>query len=179
MVAQTVPNPEDVYASSYDDESAVVHVGVYGPLTTHDEIRSVFGLSDVELPDEMLGQRIYSKEVLNALNALDPYMEDEWVRRSNERPNLKPLVETFALYCIADKLCDVLPLIAARSLSDSKATFQRFDSDLQAVISTIRGRYERATDALKAALDSSASKSIRLPALFAISSPTTDMVTNS
>lgn len=147
--ANRLPDPETVFASS--DTVAEIVVEPYGELTTTDEIRAVFGLSEAELPDEMLTQRIYAGEVATALHSLDPTLPDTYTDRLQDK---EYLLQNFALYCIAARICDVLPLIAARSMTDSKAMFQRFDTDLQDVIKAIRDRYALASKALQTALES-------------------------
>ncbi|WP_274584089.1 hypothetical protein V9W64_10860 [Neisseria leonii] len=144
-VVQAV-DPQSVFAEA--DKSIPIGFAPFGDLTHTDEIRAVFGLSEAELPDEMLTQRVYTREAEAALYALSPRLFGEWLPLSSANPALRGMVEVYVLYCIADKLCDILPLIAARTLSDSKATFQRFDNDLKAVIDHIRRRFAQAAKAL-------------------------------
>lgn len=165
---------QTVYATELQPK--VIRFQPYGELPT-DDIRALFGLSDAELPDDMLMQRVYTREVEAALLTIEPTLLDTWVDRVAAKPQLRTLVEDFQLYCLADKLCDVLPLIAARSISDSKATFQRFDVDLQMVIAKIRQRYALALKNLVEALEDAKATEIRMPALFGSGKPSYDPVT--
>ena len=165
---------QTVYASELAPK--VLRFEPYGTLPL-DDIRALFGLSDAELPDEMLMQRVYVREVEAALLTLEPTIVETWAGRVAAKPRLKLLVEDFQLYCLADKLCDVLPLIAARSVSDSKATFQRFDIDLQTVVAKIHQRYALALKNLVETLDETRSVEIPMPALFGSGKPKYDPVT--
>lgn len=171
-----IPDPADIYTSA--NETVAVTLAPYGRLTTTAEIRAVFGLSDAELPDEMLAQDVYVREVSNALAALDKTLPGRWSDRLAAKPELQTKVGDFALYCIADRICDVLPLVAARTLTDAKATFQRFDTDLQGVIAAIRRRYAIVSKDLSEALEEPAATVFR-PTLFGSGKPSYDPVTGS
>ena len=169
------PDPAELFAASYAPIPLVVKP--FGPLTTVDEVRSVFGLSDAELPDDMLTQRVYTRKVASMLNQVDARIGSEWEALKLAHPTLQESVETFALYCVADQICDVLPLVAARTLSDSKATFQRFDMDLQQVIASIRQRFAMSAQALQAVLAATEQTPMKAPVLFGSGRPTYDPVT--
>lgn len=164
-----------LYDEYEETNRGLLFVEPYGALTTADEIRAVFGLSEAELPTDMLLQKPYTNEVSDGLLSVDADMTFLWLERQDDSRFIRA-VETYALYCVANKLCDVLPLIAARTLTDSKSTFQRFDIDIQSVISSIRARYAQALQALKDAIAETSTKKLVLPALFGSGKPTYDPV---
>lgn len=171
-----IPNIEDVYAEHDEENRGFLYIEPYGVLTTADEIRAVFGLSDAEMPTDMLLQKPYLREVADNLLSVDGDMEFLWLERQDDSRFIRA-VETYALYCVANKLCDVLPLIAARTLTDSKSTFQRFDIDIQSVVSSIRSRFAQAIQALKDAIADTKTNKVVLPALFGSGKPVYDPVT--
>lgn len=175
-----LPDPDEIFATASEDFEIAVEP--YGVLTTAEEVRAVFGLSAAELSDEMLSQRVYTREIASALASLDSTLADTYYTKVAQKSSLRSLVENFALYCMANKLCDVLPLITARTLSDSKASFQRFDTDLQKVAQSIKQRYALARDGLSKALADLAgetqSKQMRTPVMFGRGVPTVDRVSN-
>lgn len=164
-----------LYDEYEETSKGLLFIEPYGVLTTADEVRAVFGLSEAELPTDMLTQSLYAKEVSAGLSAIEPEMQTLWSERQADA-GFVGTVGTFALYCVANKICDVLPLIVARTLTDSKSTFQRFDIDLQAVISGIRSRYAQAIQALKDAIAKTQTKKLVLPALFGSGKPVYDPV---
>lgn len=168
---------ENIYELEQSGNEIVV--APYGALTTTDEIRAVFGLSDAELPDEMLTQRMYAREVETSLLEISPNLATHYAEYIELNPVIRSLVESFALYCVANMLCDMLPMLAARSMSDSKAMFQRFQTDFQSAILAIRQRFALAKEALTNAVNQSSNNQIRRPVLFGSGKPVVDRVTNS
>ena len=138
------PNPQDIYDNG-QPAATRLDVQGFGALTTAEEVRSLFGLSDAEIPDEMLVQPVYSFEVGSKLSKILGDKVVEWPRISAspdaKDQRLTASVKRWAAYAFADKVCDVLPLVTARTMTDSKASFQRFDTDLQTVILSIRTRF--------------------------------------
>lgn len=171
----TVPDPAEIFAN------AIVQVPIslpaYGQMTTTGDIRAVFGLSDAELPDEMLTSQVYLSPVALALATMDSGLAANWEQRKLANPNLALLVGNFVIYHIANSLCDVLPVIVARTMTDSKASFQRFDTDMKEVIAAIRKRFAVATQSLLDALVVDRQQQIRTPVLFGSGKPTYDRVT--
>lgn len=171
-----IPDPELIFASSIED--VYISIEPFNNLVTTAEIRAVFGLSEVELPDSMLTQRVYTRELKKSFFTLEPRLKTEWVSLVSQNPALQDLVETYALYFIATKICDSLHLIVARTLTDSKATFQRFDSDLQSIIDNMYNRFALAKVELAAAIPEAVTTStIRVPTLFGSGTPDYDPIT--
>lgn len=164
-----------VYAEYAEEHRGLMYIEPYGVLTSADEIRAVFGLSEAELPTDMLLQKPYTNEVSDGLLSVDADMRFLWLERQGDAGFVRA-VESYALYCVANKLCDVLPLIAARTLTDSKSTFQRFDIDIQSVIARIRARYAQALQALKDAIAETRTNRMVLPSLFGSGKPVYDPV---
>lgn len=142
----------------------------FGTLTTTDEVRAIFGLSSAELSDDMLMQPVYISEVKETLLRIRPELFSNWGTLQNER--LLEMVKRVALYSICNLIGETLPLIAARVLTDSKASIQRFNSDLSSIAETIRNRLNQAIRALK---QSKASN--QLPRFMGAGQPSYDPVT--
>lgn len=140
-----LPVPEAIFASA--GAPADIELSPFGVLTTTDEVRAVFGLSSAELSDEMLTQPIYISEVKELLLRIRPELFSQWDSLQTER--LLELVKRVALYSLCSSVCDTLPLIAARTLTDSKASIQRFNVDLNTVVEAIRLKLDKAVSALK------------------------------
>ena len=172
---QTIPDPAKIFESTV--EPTYIALAPYGQLTTTDEIRAVFGLSQAELPDEVLSQRVYSRAAYNGMTLLVPNLNSLWSGGESAQDNLRPLVEDYVLYSIANQICDVLPILLARTISDSKATFQRFDTDLQVVISSIRQRFAMASKALVEGAETNSTPVMIRPTLFGSGTPNYDPVT--
>lgn len=172
---QTIPDPAEIFESTV--EPTYITLEPYGQLTTTDEIRAVFGLSQVELPDEVLSQRVYSRAAYNSMTMLVPSLSNLWGEGEDTQNDLRPLVEDYVLYSIANQICDVLPILLARTISDSKATFQRFDTDLQTVIDSIRQRFALASKALAEGVETTSTPALIRPTLFGSGTPNYDPVT--
>ena len=170
MEAESVglPNPESVFASVLAPEN--IELQPFGVLTTTDEIRAVFGLSSAELPNDMLTEPIYVSEVKELILRVRKELLTDWDSLKNDR--LLELVKRLALYCICDALSDVLPLIAAKTLTDSKSSFQRYSVDLDQVVQKIKVRLNKAINALK-----NTQKTRAVPTLIGNGSPNYDPVT--
>lgn len=172
-----IVSPEDVYAAYADEGSGDIVVPLFGILTSADEVRSVFGLSEAELPSDMLLQRVYARETSAALLSVSPNLKVLWADPTKAAPELRLAVESFALYFIASRVCEVLPLVVARTLSDSKATFQRFDTDLNGVIANVKKRFALAQSELKQAAGGIRQTELEIRVGFAAVKPSYDPVT--
>ena len=118
----------------------------------------------------MLMQPVYISEVKETLLRIRPELFSNWGTLQNER--LLEMVKRVALYSICNLIGETLPLIAARVLTDSKASIQRFNSDLSSITETIRNRLNQAIRALK---QSKASN--QLPRFMGAGQPSYDPVT--
>lgn len=164
-----LPDPEAIFASA--GIPVDIELEPFGVVTTTDEVRAVFGLSPAELSDEMLTQPIYTGEIKELLLRIRPELFTRWDSLQNER--LLELVKRVALYSICSSVSDVLPLVAARTLTDSKASFQRYNTDLNTMINTIRNRLNQAIRALQ-----DTKKSTRVPRFLSSARPSYDPVTD-
>ena len=152
-----MPTPQEIYEDGTRAEAQSLTVPGFGKLTTAEEVRSLLGLSPAEIPDEMLVQEVYGREISFKLNRLSPRLASDWetisASSADKDKKVVQTVKSWAAYAFADKVCDVLPLVVARTLTDSKASFQRFDTDLQTVITNIRSRFSWVEAELKNLLD--------------------------
>lgn len=153
----TLPDPNVVYREELDESLGALSLTGYGELTTANEVRAILGVSEVEVPDEMLQQPVYAIDIVEALDALMAKSTDGWwtILGSPDPKSMKIVTATkrWAAYAYADRICDVLKVVVARSMTDSKASFQRFDTDLDSVINNIRHRFAMATKSLQSAID--------------------------
>lgn len=175
-----MPTPQEIYDDGTAVPAPALAVPGFGDLTTTEEVRSLFGLSPAEIPDEMLAQPVYGREISLKLMKLSPRLATNWstlIASSDPRDvQVVSLVKSWVAYAFADRICDVLPLVVARTLTDSKASFQRFDTDLQKVITSIRARFALTEAELQSLLDGIYVDATRL-SLISSGRPTYDPVT--
>lgn len=138
-------DPESIFESA--SVPLYIELEPFGVLTTTDEIRAVFGLSSAELTNDMLMQPIYIGEVRELLFRIRKDLFSDWSTLKSDR--LLELVKRAAIYCICNAICRSLPLIAAKVLTDSKASFQRYTVDLNVIAESIQRMLHQAIHALK------------------------------
>lgn len=176
-----LPDPQEIYAESVLNTHLTLSIIPFGELTSADEVRALFGLSEAEIPDEMLGQQVFQTEIGLRLNQIAVQAASNWetLKESTEPNDIKlvHLCKTWTAYAFADKVCDILPLVAARTLTDSKASFQRFDGDLDRVIANLRRRFAVIEEDLRKALDEAYQPQMSLPTLMGTGKPKYDPVT--
>jgi len=105
--------------------------------TTFLEIRAALGVSSTELPDEVLA--IPSHEVIAtmALEDVSALIPDYYVTmvalssKTKDQQRFIDLVKLYTTYVIAKSLLTSLPLFSVRSLTDGRASFERFVGPFQ------------------------------------------------
>lgn len=175
------PDPNLLYEEDRKPAIDNIRFSPFGAMASAEEVRATFGLSDAELPDEMLTQSIYTADLSARLTGLVKDAASRWeeIRTQSDSKDARiwSAARTWTVYAVADKVCDVLPLVVARTLTDSKATFQRFDFDLSTVTSNIRKRFALAEADLLAALDEAKPLTTGAPSFMGDARPRYDPVT--
>ena len=149
LLASQVPDPEELYQTV---EPLTIASASMKKLTTADAVRAAIGISESELPDSVLGQSFYARGVERALQKIDPTLVTRWPTLIDSTDpadlNLVGIVQDFAMYKVAGHACQSIELLAARTMTDSKATFQRFEVDLETLLSRLEGLLAQVEDEL-------------------------------
>ncbi len=156
--------------------------------TTYPEIRSLLGVNDIELPDEILSLDVYASELdLEfddvSLDLRPRYITvtaiDEGSRTDNQDRFIKT-VRVFAAYTVAKSLTISLPMFGPKTVTDSKTELSRFSNDpFKATIKTVLAKWELYKNRSLAALavvDSRTTSRVALTVMV-VSSPSFDPVT--
>lgn len=157
--------------------------------TTYDAIRGVLGISNEELPDETLALPMYEvnlKEVF--LDIASDFVTTVTAAKAAVtggtatavQSRLTDLVELTAPYIVARQLCDALPNLAPRLISDGKASMNRHDQSYKDLVDSVKvstaSYLKKLSDFYAAEVKSSASATATVT-LFSVSSPTVDVIT--
>lgn len=177
------PNTDQSGIYDTGSEDTQIIIGPYGELMTTSEVRSVFALSEAELSDEMLTSGVYTWDVSTTLTETAPKILTDWDRLNQSTdPKDVAIVGAFkhyAIYAYCNILCDILPMVVARIINDSKASFQRFDYDIDKVATNIKARATKAKQGLLDLIDALIPPQILPQTIFVAAKPTFDPVTGS
>lgn len=173
-------DPEDIFDKGEELITPIVS-DVFGKLTNTAEVRAVFGLSEAELPDELLTRKVYIHELDSVISSLVPALVGRWATLvvSLEPKDIMVVNATkhLSTYAVAQKICDILPILTARSLTDSKASFQRFDLDLDSVIDSVDKSFAKAKANLLGSLEEEAGVKVVTSLFFMGARPSFDPIT--
>jgi hypothetical protein len=152
--------------------------------TTYDEVRAVLGVPAKELPDSVLSLPLYAKTLRANLtafgsNILTDYATAKASYTTATEVNFCDAFELFSLYDVAWSVCDALPSLSPRTITDGKAMVQRQLDSYKAVLSAVQARRATYSDALKETYSvvGGSTTSSYTPSLFSIGSPDFDPVT--
>ena len=177
-LAAALPSPGGL---SLTTEPLVISGRKMKEMTTADSVRAVMGISESELPDDVLRQTIYASTVERALTKLTPDVVTNWAKLlTSVDPKDQDLVELVKDYCtfkVAVQACQSIDLVAARTLTDSKATFQRFEVDLSELTANLQANLASLESELKGVLGIVVERVARIP-LIGEGKPLFDPVTN-
>lgn len=156
--------------------------------TTYEDVRALLGVSDTELPDNVLALQVYDIGLRGELYDISPSCVSSYGTVSDKQPDTRTIAEQwfydsmriFAAYAVAKQLTTSLPMFGPKDISDGKATVSRFsDSPYRSVVTAVskaydqmRARLERALAALNSTTATNTSR-----VFLAISSPSFDPVT--
>lgn len=177
LLSSQVPDPSTLYQSSVPLSISSENMA---DLTTADAVRAAIGISESELPDSVLSQPFYARGVEKALRKIDSEIVNNWANLlesddENDRM-VVGIVNDYAMYKIAVHACQSIELLAARTMTDSKATFQRFEVDLSALITRLEGMLAQVEDELLSELGYAAT-TYTTYGIFAEAKPMFDPVT--
>ena len=160
-------------------------------IVLHAELRAALGVSDDELPEDVLSLEMYRLNLNAEIQAVSSDLEAAYVvvskieekDRSAKEQTLFMATALFGLYAVALHLTESLPIFSPKTISDGKATFSRYsDSPYKETIASIKARYAARKEALIEALaeyEGTTATAVELPAYLGVSSPDTDPVTGS
>lgn len=102
-------------------------------LTTSSAVRAVLGVSEQELPDDVLLEPIYMTLLTEDLRAIHPQLITDFAAaaaieaRTDEQERFVSLVQMYAAYHIAKRCLGALPMFAPRVIKDARSELQRSD----------------------------------------------------
>lgn len=152
--------------------------------TSYDEVRAVLGLPAKELPDATLALPLYGKILKSNLVAIGASIVTDYATAkasytTTAEINFCDAFELFALYDVAWSVCDALPSLSPRTITDGKAMLQRQLDSYKPVLDAVQARRSLHSEALKSAyaVVGGAVGATYTVSLFAVSTPDTDPVT--
>ena len=126
--------------------------------TTYADIRAILGVSTEDLEDATLGLSIYVNLLETDLEALDATLPATYaatkliVSPTAVQARFLRAASVFATFSVGRQLTASLPLFAAKAVSDSKASVERFAEPFKETIEAIKSQYAEARSALVDAL---------------------------
>lgn len=178
VLSGQVPNPGTLALPSTPQ---VISSRNMTEMTTADAVRAVMGISESELPDDLLLQEVFSRNTERALKKISSDLVTNWetlkVSTDPKDLGLVDIVRDYCTYKIAVHVGQSIDLIAARTLTDSKATFQRFEVDLTQLIENLKSELGLITKELQEELQLEVPTYASIP-LMGSGAPTYDPVTN-
>lgn len=125
--------------------------------TSADEVRTLLGLSDDELEDGQVLSDLCAMHLARELQAVSLALETDYLDNKdfaadgNERVFVEA-VRMFATHSVATLLAGALPLLAPKTVTDGKASYNRFaEAPFKTVMDTVNRGYLRARKELQAA----------------------------
>lgn len=153
--------------------------------TTYDDVRAAIGVSSDDIADETLALDLYAEyldveleEVADGVSAMYATCRSADTPSDDQTAFLKA-TRLFAVFAVAKQLTASLPLFAAKQVSDSKATVQRFDNPYRDTIKNVGDQYSRMKTRLLRAFQglSASSSTSTAKVYFAVVAPSTDPIT--
>ncbi len=164
-------------------------MSVLTDFTSYDEIRSLLGVNDDELSDNVLGLNLYlfafygeAKDIGGS--AVGDFLTIKAVAEGSRTPEQQEFFQTFLVfssYAVAKELIPSLPLFSPKNITDGKAGLSRYsESPYRDTIESILlglSRYKEEAKTAYAATGGIAGASLPVISLFLPSSPNYDPVT--
>ena len=143
-LAAALPSPGGL---SLTTEPLVISGRKMKEMTTADSVRAVMGISESELPDDVLRQTIYASTVERALTKLAPDVVTNWATLlTSVDPKDQDLVELVKDYCtfkVAVQACQSIDLVATCSLNTAISDFLSSKRWISAISNTTAGVNKR------------------------------------
>ena len=155
--------------------------------TTYSGIRAALGVSSDDLEDDVLALDLYADALEVEFDDVSVNFDALWqAARSATAPTtvqskFLTAVRLFASYAVAKQATVSLPIFAAKQVSDSKTTLQRFDNPYKDTIKGVNDQYGKMRNRLLAtvaALNASTTTTVA-KTYFAVVSPSVDPITGS
>lgn len=125
--------------------------------TNADEVRTLLGLSDEELEDSQVESELCAMHLARELQAVSPAIEMDFLdlkglTLEDEERAFSDAVRIFAAHSVATLLAGALPLLAPKTVTDGKASYNRFaEAPFKTVMDTVNRGYLRARRELQTA----------------------------
>ena len=155
--------------------------------TSYADIRAALGVSEDDLEDETLALDLYEDMLEVEFEEVgDTFFTAYQAAQAADTPTdaqvrLVKAARLFSTYAVAKQLTATLPLFAAKEVTDSKASVQRFDSPYRDVVKSVLDQYGRLRNRLGTALAaaSATAQTTVSKTYFAVVSPSSDPITDS
>ena len=154
--------------------------------TSAGEVRTLLGLTDEELEDSQVESDLCAMHLARELQAVAPAIEMDFLdlkglSLEDEERAFSDAVRLFAAHSVATLLAGALPLLAPKTVTDGKASYNRFaEAPFKTVMDTVNRGYLRARRELQttyAAFIGEEAKARNVFAGIRSASPTTNPVT--
>ena len=153
--------------------------------TSYADVRAALGVSEDDLEDETLELDLYADMLeVEFEDVSATFLTTYAAAQATDTPTeaqarFLKATRLFSTYAIAKHCCGSLPLFAAKQVTDSKASVQRFDSPIRDVVKSINDRYGVLRARLSSAMDALAAPSLVTIAKvhLAVASPSNDPIT--
>ena len=155
--------------------------------TSYADIRAALGVSEDDLEDATLALDLYADMLEVEFEEVgDTFYTAYQAAQAADTPTdaqvrLVKAARLFSTYAVAKQLTSTLPLFAAKEVTDSKASVQRFDSPYRDVVKSVLDQYGRMRNRLATALAALAAPTTVsvTKTYFSVVSPATDPITGS
>lgn len=146
--------------------------------TTTDAIRAAAGVTDVEIPDQLLTDQMLESQVQTAVYRWLPthgtvYSEGTAASPTAEQVYKKDLLVHYCLFYGAVRVVEMI-MALRHKVGDGKSEVQRFDVDWEALLEILKARRDEAQTLLEEIINPSDGG----PGYFGTASPGYDPVTN-
>ncbi len=153
--------------------------------TSYADVRAARGVSEDDLEDETLELDLYADMLeVEFEDVSATFLTTYAAAQATDTPTeaqarFLKATRLFSTYAIAKHCCGSLPLFAAKQVTDSKASVQRFDNPIRDVVKSINDQYGALRVRLSNAMDALVAPSLVTIAkvYLAVASPSSDPIT--
>ena len=153
--------------------------------TTYNDIRASLGVSDEDIDDTTLALTLYADALQTELEEINIDLPATFVTvkavgsPTDVQKRFLQASRLFATYAVARQLTGALSLFAAKQVSDSKATVERFADPYRDTIKSVNASFDKARTRLATALATMSSSTAVTTAqvYLSVASPSVDPVT--
>lgn len=113
-------------------------------LTTSSAVRAVLGVSEQELPDDVLLEPLYTTMLVEDLRDIHPQLVNDFaeiaalVTRTDNQERFYDLVQMFSSFHIAKRCLGAVAMFAPGTIKDARAEMQRSDDPYKQLREDVR-----------------------------------------